>query len=34
MLQPQVIATVATFRASANSGWITGETFQVAGGYH
>jgi 3-oxoacyl-[acyl-carrier protein] reductase len=31
--QPQDIATVAAFLASADSGWITGETFQVAGGY-
>jgi 3-oxoacyl-[acyl-carrier protein] reductase len=31
--QPQDIATVATFLASADSGWITGETFFVAGGY-
>jgi 3-oxoacyl-[acyl-carrier protein] reductase len=31
--QPQDIATVATFLASADSGWITGETFSVAGGY-
>jgi len=31
--QPQDIATVATFLASADSAWITGETFQVAGGY-
>src|SRR6266699_1791090 len=31
--QPQEIATVATFLASADSGWITGETFHVAGGY-
>jgi len=31
--QPQDIATVATFLASADSGWITGETFHVAGGY-
>jgi 3-oxoacyl-[acyl-carrier protein] reductase len=31
--QPQDIATVATFLASADSGWITGETFLVAGGY-
>ena len=31
--QPQDIATVATFLASAESGWITGETFLVAGGY-
>jgi 3-oxoacyl-[acyl-carrier protein] reductase len=31
--QPQDIATVATFLASADSGWITGETFLVSGGY-
>ena len=31
--QPQDIATVATFLASADSGWISGETFLVAGGY-
>ena len=31
--QPQDIATVAAFLASADSGWITGETFRVAGGY-
>jgi len=31
--QPQDIATVATFLASTESGWITGETFLVAGGY-
>jgi len=31
--QPQDIATVATFLASADSGWITGETFLVAGGF-
>jgi 3-oxoacyl-[acyl-carrier protein] reductase len=31
--QPQDVATVATFLASADSGWITGETFLVAGGY-
>jgi 3-oxoacyl-[acyl-carrier protein] reductase len=31
--QPEDIATVATFLASADSGWITGETFPVAGGY-
>jgi 3-oxoacyl-[acyl-carrier protein] reductase len=31
--QPQDIATVASFLASADSGWITGETFLVAGGY-
>jgi len=31
--QPQEIATVATFLASEDSGWITGETFHVAGGF-
>jgi 3-oxoacyl-[acyl-carrier protein] reductase len=31
--QPQDIATVAAFLASTDSGWITGETFLVAGGY-
>lgn len=31
--QPQDIATVATFLASSDSGWITGETFHVAGGF-
>jgi 3-oxoacyl-[acyl-carrier protein] reductase len=31
--QPQDIATVAAFLASTDSGWITGETFRVAGGY-
>jgi 3-oxoacyl-[acyl-carrier protein] reductase len=31
--QPQDIATVATFLASGDSAWITGDTFQVAGGY-
>ena len=31
--QPQDVATVATFLASADSGWITGETFLVSGGY-
>jgi 3-oxoacyl-[acyl-carrier protein] reductase len=31
--QPQDIATVATFLASEDSGWITGENFHVAGGY-
>lgn len=31
--QPQDIATVSTFLASADSGWITGETFHVAGGF-
>jgi 3-oxoacyl-[acyl-carrier protein] reductase len=31
--QPDDIGTVASFLASADSGWITGETFHVAGGY-
>jgi len=31
--QPQDIATVATFLASADSAWITGETFVTAGGF-
>jgi 3-oxoacyl-[acyl-carrier protein] reductase len=31
--QPQDIATVATFLASADSGWISGETFVTAGGF-
>jgi 3-oxoacyl-[acyl-carrier protein] reductase len=31
--QPQDIATVAVFLASADSAWITGETLQTAGGY-
>jgi len=31
--KPQDVATVATFLASADSGWITGETFHVAGGF-
>ncbi|HUA37378.1 MAG TPA: glucose 1-dehydrogenase [Candidatus Sulfopaludibacter sp.] len=31
--QPQDVATVATFLASADSGWITGETLLVSGGY-
>lgn len=31
--QPQDVATVATFLASTDSGWITGETFLVSGGY-
>jgi 3-oxoacyl-[acyl-carrier protein] reductase len=31
--QPQDIATVAAFLASTDSGWITGETLHVAGGY-
>jgi len=31
--QPQDIATVATFLASPDSGWVTGEILHVAGGY-
>jgi 3-oxoacyl-[acyl-carrier protein] reductase len=31
--QPQDIAKVAVFLASADSGWITGETLLVSGGY-
>jgi 3-oxoacyl-[acyl-carrier protein] reductase len=31
--QPQDIATVAAFLASADSGWISGETFLTSGGY-
>lgn len=31
--QPQDIGTVAAFLASADSGWITGETFRVSGGF-
>jgi 3-oxoacyl-[acyl-carrier protein] reductase len=31
--QPQDIASVAAFLASSDSGWITGETLLVAGGY-
>jgi len=31
--RPQEIATVATFLASEDSGWITGEIFHVAGGF-
>ncbi len=31
--QPEDIATVATFLASPDSGWITGETLLAAGGY-
>jgi len=31
--QPQDVATVATFLASSDSGWISGETFMVAGGF-
>jgi 3-oxoacyl-[acyl-carrier protein] reductase len=32
--QPQDIATVATFFASPDSGWITGQTVNIAGGFH
>jgi 3-oxoacyl-[acyl-carrier protein] reductase len=31
--QPKDIATVATFLASADSAWITGETFVISGGF-
>lgn len=31
--QPQDVATVATFLASEDSGWISGETFLVSGGF-
>ena len=31
--QPQDIATLATFLASTDSAWITGETFVVSGGF-
>jgi 3-oxoacyl-[acyl-carrier protein] reductase len=31
--QPEDIATVATFLASDDSGWVNGETIRVAGGY-
>lgn len=31
--QPQDIATVATFLASGDSGWITGQTLQTTGGF-
>lgn len=31
--QPQDIATLATFLASSDSAWITGETFAVSGGF-
>jgi 3-oxoacyl-[acyl-carrier protein] reductase len=31
--QPQDIARVVTFLASADSGWVTGETLNVAGGF-
>jgi 3-oxoacyl-[acyl-carrier protein] reductase len=32
--QPQDIATVAAFFASPDSAWITGQTVNIAGGYH
>jgi len=32
--QPQDIATVAAFFASSDSAWITGQTVNIAGGYH
>jgi 3-oxoacyl-[acyl-carrier protein] reductase len=31
--QPKDIATVAAFLASADAGWISGETFLIAGGF-
>jgi 3-oxoacyl-[acyl-carrier protein] reductase len=31
--QPDDIATLAVFLASADSGWVTGETIRAAGGY-
>jgi 3-oxoacyl-[acyl-carrier protein] reductase len=31
--QPEDIARIATFLASADSGWITGQTMQAAGGF-
>jgi 3-oxoacyl-[acyl-carrier protein] reductase len=31
--KPQDVATVATFLASSDSGWITGETFLTSGGF-
>jgi 3-oxoacyl-[acyl-carrier protein] reductase len=31
--QPRDIATVATFLASADAGWMTGETLRAGGGY-
>jgi 3-oxoacyl-[acyl-carrier protein] reductase len=31
--QPDDIASVAVFLASAGSGWITGETIAVGGGF-
>ncbi|HMJ89832.1 MAG TPA: glucose 1-dehydrogenase [Candidatus Acidoferrum sp.] len=32
--QPQDIATVATFFASSDSAWITGQTVNITGGFH
>jgi 3-oxoacyl-[acyl-carrier protein] reductase len=32
--QPQDIAAAAVFLASADSGWLTGETLVISGGYH
>lgn len=32
--QPQDIATAAVFFASSDSGWLTGETLVISGGYH
>lgn len=32
--QPQDIATAAVFLASTDSGWLTGETLVISGGYH
>jgi 3-oxoacyl-[acyl-carrier protein] reductase len=31
--QPQDIASAAVFLASADSSWVTGETFLISGGY-
>jgi len=31
--QPEDIAPVAVFLASPDSGWVTGETFYISGGY-
>jgi 3-oxoacyl-[acyl-carrier protein] reductase len=32
--QPQDIATAALFLASQDSGWLTGQTLHISGGYH
>jgi 3-oxoacyl-[acyl-carrier protein] reductase len=32
--QPQDIATAAVFLASSDSGWLTGDTLVIAGGFH